>query len=164
MEARTTLLGFAIGGSGEKLLVRAVGPGLEDLGVVDYLEDPIIRFYDSGGQFGTNDDWGAELVRDYFAERNGPIGRRSRFEDGSSDKRTYSPLRRSLRPSFPTMEAKEGSLLWDIYNGDPDDSESSLANVAMRGLVGTGDEVLIAGFYIEEICPSGFSCERLARV
>ena len=148
------IAGFAIGGSGEKkLLVRAVGPGLEDLGVVDYLEDPIIRFYDSGGQFGTNDDWGASSSATILPGEMGRLGAFA-LEDDSSDSADLLTFGGGVYTAIVSNDGGEGGIaLVEIYNGDPDDSESSLANVAMRGPVGTGDEVLIAGFYIEGNLP-----------
>jgi len=148
------IAGFAVGGSGEKkLLVRAVGPGLEDLGVVDYLEDPIIRFYGSGGQFGTNDDWGTSSSATILPSEMARLGAFA-LEDGSSDSADLLTLEGGVYTAIVSNDGGEGGIaLVEIYNGDPDDSESSLANVAMRGLVGTGDEVLIAGFYIEGNLP-----------
>ena len=147
---RDIIAGFAIGGTGDKtLLVRAVGPGLENLGVADYLEDPIIRFFDSEGQFGLNDDWGAGASSTILPGEMARLGAFALDED-SADSADLLTLGGGVYTAIVSKdEGEEGIALVEIYNGDPDDSEASLANVAMRGPVGTGDEVLIAGFFIE---------------
>ena len=40
----------ALGGGSKRLLVRAVGPTLEDLGVTGYLSTPLLSVYDSSGK------------------------------------------------------------------------------------------------------------------
>ena len=53
------IAGFVLKGSGERrLLVRAVGPGLSQFGLSEYLGDPRLAIYDTGGSLlTTNDDW-----------------------------------------------------------------------------------------------------------
>jgi len=41
-----------------RLLVRAVGPALDDFGVTDTLADPEFDIWDAGEMFGTNKNWG----------------------------------------------------------------------------------------------------------
>ena len=45
-------------GTGTLMIVRAIGPSLEDLGVSNALQDPVLELYDaSGGLLASNDDW-----------------------------------------------------------------------------------------------------------
>lgn len=151
---RDIIAGFSVGGTGDKtLLVRAVGPGLEDLGVVDYLQDPIIRFYDSGGQFSSNDDWGASLSAGILPDEMSRLGAFA-LDEGSADSADLLTLGSGVYTAIVSNNGNDsGIALVEVYNGDSDDSEASLANVAMRGQVGVGDEVLIAGFFIEGNLP-----------
>ena len=53
--------GFVIAGTGDlTLLIRGVGPTLEDYGVSDVMGDPTLRVISSatGADVGFNDDWG----------------------------------------------------------------------------------------------------------
>ncbi len=52
--------GFVISGTGAlKLLIRAVGPTLANLGVTGVLADPTITLYRGGAALATNDNWNA---------------------------------------------------------------------------------------------------------
>lgn len=153
---RDIIAGFSLGGSGDKtLLVRAVGPGLEGHGVADYLQDPIISFYDLGNPipFGSNDDWADSASAGTLAEEMVRLGAFA-LDEGSADSADLLTLGSGVYTAIVSNNGSEpGIALVEIYNGDPDDSEASLANVAMRGPVGTGNEVLIAGFFIEGNLP-----------
>ncbi len=50
--------GFIIGGSGSRLLVRALGPSLTNAGVPDALQDPTLELFDGNGNaIAFNDNW-----------------------------------------------------------------------------------------------------------
>lgn len=148
------IAGFSIIGGGEKsLLARAVGPGLEDFGVSDFLEDPIVRFYDGGGQFGANDDWNQSASAGVLASEMARLGAFA-LDEGSTNSADLLTLSQGVYTAIVSNNGSEsGIALIEVYNADEDDSEASLSNVSMRGLVGTGDEVLIAGFVIEGNLP-----------
>lgn len=51
--------GFVVTGNAPKrVLVRGVGPGLVQHGLVNVLENPVLRIYDAGTVVAQNDDWG----------------------------------------------------------------------------------------------------------
>jgi hypothetical protein len=51
--------GFVVTGNAPKrVLVRGVGPGLAQHGIVRVLENPVLRIYDAGTVVAQNDDWG----------------------------------------------------------------------------------------------------------
>ncbi|MGH8019247.1 MAG: hypothetical protein ACREIA_13340, partial [Opitutaceae bacterium] len=57
---RVLITGFAIGGEAPRpVLLRAVGPGLSDLGVSSVLSDPRLRLYQDGAVIAENDNWSA---------------------------------------------------------------------------------------------------------
>ena len=153
---RDIIAGFSVGGAGEKtLLVRAVGPGIEDLGVADYLQDPIISFYELGNPIpiSSNDDWAESASAGILPEEMARLGAFA-LDEGSADSADLLTLGSGVYTAIVSNDGNDpGIVLVEIYNGDLDDSEASLANVAMRGPVGIGDEVLIAGFFIEGNLP-----------
>jgi hypothetical protein len=56
----TLIAGFVIGGGAKQMLIRAVGPRLQPLGVTGVLADPALIVYDSTGQIvAQNDNWSA---------------------------------------------------------------------------------------------------------
>ena len=54
-------VGFVIGGSTSlKVMIRAIGPGLAQFGLTDYIADPTMTLYDSkSNALATNNDWDA---------------------------------------------------------------------------------------------------------
>ena len=56
--ASVLIPGFTVSGAGAlRLLIRAVGPGLEKFGVSDTLADPTITLYRNSSAFASNDNW-----------------------------------------------------------------------------------------------------------
>jgi hypothetical protein len=49
--------GFIIEGGAARVLLRARGPSLADLGVPDVLNDPVIRLFSDSSQIDFNDNW-----------------------------------------------------------------------------------------------------------
>lgn len=150
------IAGFAIGGSGEKkLLIRAVGPGLLSQGVTDFLENPRVAFYEFGGEgsFGANDDWGQSASSEILMGEMARVGAFP-LEEGSTDSVDILPLTSGVYTAIVSNAGGDsGIALVEVYNADEGESDAALSNVSMRGPVGTGDEVLIAGFFIEGNLP-----------
>ncbi len=150
------IAGFAIGGTGEKsLLVRAVGPGLLSQGVTDYLEDPQLNFHHwLEGEIGENNDWGQSASAGILPQEMARVGAFS-LETGSTDSADLLTLESGAVYTAIVSNAggDPGIALVEVYNADEGESTSVLSNVSMRGPVGTGDEVLIAGFFIEGNLP-----------
>ncbi|MCH2613428.1 MAG: hypothetical protein MKZ70_01865, partial [Opitutales bacterium] len=99
--------------------------------------------------FGFNDDSVDGASAGTLAEEMARLGAFA-LDKGSADSADLLTLGSGVYTAIVSNNGSEaGIALVEIYNGDPDDSGASLANVAMRGPVGTGNEVLIAGFFIE---------------
>lgn len=66
--------GFIIGGTtGNKVMVRAIGPSLTALGVADALKNPSLDLYDSNGiRIGSNDSWRSSQEADIIASTLAP--------------------------------------------------------------------------------------------
>ena len=131
--------GFILTGpTSKKMIIRAIGPSLKASGVVGALQDPILELHDSAGALiAVNDDWTEE--RAAVAETGIP----------PSDP-LESAIVRSLDPGAYTaiVRGKDGSTgvgLVELYDLDQD-AGSDLVNVSTRGVVGSGDNVLIGGF------------------
>lgn len=144
--AQTLVVGFATTGEVEKqLLIRAVGPALEAFGVAGFASDPDVTLYDSGSTILTsNDDWGGN------AETKKAFGAVGAFAlvDNSLDavlleSLTSGPYTAHITPG----EQPAGVVVVEAYDVQPE-SESRLTNLSARTEVGTGDQVLIAGFVL----------------
>lgn len=144
--AQTLVVGFATTGEVEKqLLIRAVGPALEAFGVTGFASDPDVTLYDSGSTILTsNDDW------DGSVETKAAFGAVGAFAlvDNSLDavlleSLTSGPYTAHVTPG----EQLTGVVVVEAYDAQPG-SDSRLTNLSARTEVGTGDQVLIAGFVL----------------
>ncbi|WP_158277428.1 hypothetical protein [Opitutus sp. ER46] len=145
---RTLIAGFVIGGaSGSRsMLTRAVGPGLEALGLGagEVLADPKMLLFRPAGTTEQNDDWDESIADE--ASRRGAFP----LTPGSKD----AALRVDLGPGsygvhVNTAGAAPGIALLEIYD-DTKPSEKGaprLVNSSGRAYVGPG-QVLIAGFVV----------------
>ena len=145
---------FVITGEGSKqLLIRAIGPKLSDFSVPDVLPDPVIELVRLGEliPMAVNDDWedGGQAAR--IVEESIRLGAFNLSEGGRD-----SGMLISLEPGRYTARVKgSGGLtgvgLVEVYDADNSDERLSTAeviNIATRGEVGTGGDVLIAGFVV----------------
>ena len=147
LSVRTTLaaaqnlaVGFVMTGVSKPLLIRAVGPTLGDFGVGDAMADPRIGFNNSMGvEIDANDDWAASLSTTF-----GELGAFA-LGDGSKDAALRVDL--SGLGTVSVNGPTGGTVLVEVYDiGDNNDTR--LANVSARNEVGTGDNILIAGFVV----------------
>jgi hypothetical protein len=132
--------GFIITGTQNKtVILRAIGPSLPVSGA---LTDPIIELYDSAGMLiSTNDSWRDARDSEEIVSSGIPP---------SDDKE--SALLADLQPGAYTAVVRgvtglTGIGLVEVYDFDLK-ADSQLANISTRGLVQTGDNVLIGGFII----------------
>jgi hypothetical protein len=134
--------GFIITGANAKTIVaRAIGPSLGRRGVTGALADPTLQLFDANGiLIAQNDNW-----RDTQEDDIIDIGLQP------SDNRE-SAIALTLTPSSYTavmlgQNLTSGIGLIEIFDLEPSVG-SVLANISSRGLVGTGNNVLIGGFII----------------
>jgi sugar lactone lactonase YvrE len=148
------IAGFVVGGAGtsgtEPLLIRASGPALVPLGVSGTLPDPSLQLHDSGGTVAQNSSWGglASLSAE-FAQ----VGAFAWTDASSND----SALAETL-PGGPYTAVVAGASgdtgvsLAEIYDATPlgayAPTSPRLINISARVQVGTGGNILIAGFVI----------------
>jgi hypothetical protein len=148
----TLIDGFIITGTApKKVIMRALGPSLTQYGVQSALTNPTLTLYDQTGAILTsNDNWKDTQQTEIAATGLQP----------SND--LESAIVQTLPPGMYTagMNGKNGATgvgLIEVYDLDST-ADSTLGNVSTRGLVGTGDNVVIGGL----IVGSGTNPEVLA--
>ncbi len=134
-------VGFVMNGGSKPLLMRAIGPGLGPFGVGNHMPDPRVTFYGpGGGELAANDDWPSSLAG--LFEPLGAFG----LATGSKDAALQVNLAGASTAVVTGDEA--GVALVEVYDvGEGNDIR--LANVSARNRVGTGNDVLIAGFVVQ---------------
>ena len=146
LSVRTTLaaeqrltIGFVMDGAAKDLLVRTAGPALGDFGL-NGMPDPVIEVYNSGPELiASNDDWDSSLSSTF-----GPLGAFA-FVDGSQDAALVQAV--SGPNTAQTLGSTGGVVLVEAYDTDPGNG-SKLVNLSANNLVGTGSDILIAGFAV----------------
>jgi uncharacterized delta-60 repeat protein len=138
-------------GSSKKMMVRAIGPSLSQFGVADALANPLLEIHDSNGAtVAMNNDWkttqiGGLITSDQFAEIS------ATGVAPSND--AESALIVALQPGSYTAVVRgvtntTGTGVVDAFDLDAG-SSARLANIATRGLVRPGDQLMIAGFIVQ---------------
>ncbi|MFO1448888.1 MAG: hypothetical protein U1F61_12090 [Opitutaceae bacterium] len=118
-DARRLSMGFVIGGDAPKrLLIRAIGPGLERFGVPDFLSNPFLTLRALGQEapLAVNDDWGGDALSSQAFAAAGAFD----LVPGSRD----AVLLVRLPPGGYTMDAigsssTGGRVLIELYDLDP---------------------------------------------
>jgi YVTN family beta-propeller protein len=129
--------GFIIAGSDTKtIVVRAIGPSLPLAGK---LADPTLEIYDSAGALiAMDDNWNADRAHIL----NTGLAPRDEHEAAlfvSLPSGAYTAIVRNV-------SGASGIGLVELY--DMDSSHSRLANISTRGVVESGDNVMIGGFIV----------------
>jgi hypothetical protein len=155
------IAGLVVGGNSPKsVLIRAAGPALSAFGVSSALADPVLTITNSAGQVvARNDDW---EVGDNPATVSAAASRLGAFafKAGSRDAAVLA----SLPPGNYTAIVSganntTGVALVEAYDADPDAATSrsrKLVNIATRGQVQGGENVLIAGLVVSGPGPRTF--------
>jgi hypothetical protein len=148
------IAGFAIGGGSssgtDTVLLRASGPALAPFGVAGALPDPQLELHDAGGLLATNDGWaGNEQVSSLASS----VGAFAWGSPSSHDSALVESL--STGPYSTVIAGADGDTgiaLAEVYDTTPSGAYTTasprLINISARVQVGTGANVLIAGFVI----------------
>jgi uncharacterized delta-60 repeat protein len=140
------IAGFVVAGAGEQqILLRAVGPGLRVHGVSDVLEQPTLRLFDGAGAFvGAATDWTTDASIPAAADTVGA------FPLDPTDGDAAALV--TLQPGVYTAHLVDRFGLGGVALGEvylvPGANPGVLSNVSLRGPVGAGDSVLVAGFVV----------------
>ncbi len=149
--SQTLIVGFVVTGTGNKnLLLRGMGPSLAPLGVVNALTDPVLRLHDStGAEVANNDDWGgsAAMVNSFAS-----VGA---FVPAANSKDAALQQVVSSGPyTFHVIaNGTAGVALAELYDADNVEGAAKVVNLSARTQVGTGENILIAGFVITGNAP-----------
>lgn len=142
--------GFIITGSAaKKVLLRAIGPSLADSGVVGALANPTLELNKPDGSTVFNDNW----------KENETEVRATTIPPPND---LESAIVVTLQPGFYTAVVRglvggqpngAGVALVEAYDLDGAQLET-LANISTRGLVQTGENVMIGGFIVGGTVPA----------
>ena len=148
--ADTLIVGFVVSGAGGRsLLVRGVGPTLSTFNVGGALTDPRITLFSGANQMATNDDWGQAANSTMIASTASSVGAFP-LPSGSRDSAWFNQLNAGgYTVQVAGAGGATGVALMETYDAGGT-SSARLANVSARSAVGTGPEILIAGFVVHE--------------
>lgn len=136
--------GFIISGTQpKKVIVRAIGPSLTGFGVPGALDNPVLELHDSSQTIASNDDW---------------MDAPNRQEIIDSGLAPTHNLESAILITLPAGNAAYTAIVRGVNQGtgiglieayDLDRTvDAKLANIATRGFVQTGDNVMIGGFIV----------------
>jgi hypothetical protein len=147
------IAGLVVGGTTPKtVLVRAAGPALGDFGVSGALTDPVLTIINSNSQvIAQNDNWDSGNNAAAISAAAARVGA-FQFKPGSRD----AAFLATLAPGSYTATVSgtgntTGIALVEAYDADADAATSrsrKLVNIATRGQVSAGDNILIAGLVV----------------
>ena len=129
--------------STKRVLVRGLGTST---GVNGALADPILKIYDANGQIASNDNWRAAQQAEITASGFAPASDNEAAViinlAGAANNSGYTAI-------LSGVNGGTGIGLVEVYDLDAE-SFADLGNVSTRGLVGTGNSVLIGGFVVTD--------------
>jgi len=148
VSVRTTLaanqvliVGLSMSGGSKSVLLRAVGPGLGAFGVPGTMPDPKLALYNGETQVDANDNWGggAALSTDFAS-----VGAFA-LPAASLDAALTRPIEGGRTMQVSGSQA--GNVIVEAYDLGSANTPR-LVNISARNQVGTGSDVMIAGFTI----------------
>lgn len=152
---QTLIVGSVLGGantSGTRpLLLRVAGPSLTLLNVGNPLPDPVLTFLSGSTTLATNDNWSGDATIRQMGAR---LGAFPFLSDQSADAALYisSATARDYTMHVDGVAANGGVALAELYDGGGTDfpfvGAPRLKNISGRTQVGTGGDILIAGFVL----------------
>ena len=136
------IAGFIISANEPKdVLVRAIGPSLTQFGVAGVLANPALEIHDqTGALIASNNDW--------QDSQKAAIEARGLAPANAAEAAVSLTLLPGAYTAVMSDEANGGGIgLIEVYDLNPA-SDSRLANISTRGLVGTQEDVMIGGFIL----------------
>jgi hypothetical protein len=141
--------GFIITGSvPKKVILRGIGPSLQNGGqpFAGRMADPTLELHDTDSVIASNNDWQETQAAEIQQSGIPPTNPKE------------AAIVRTLAPGAYTVILRghnntTGTALVEAYDLDPAGA-SELANLSSRGLVGTGDNILIGGFFTGPVTAS----------
>jgi hypothetical protein len=133
--------GFIITGSVPKhVLLRAIGPSLTGSGIPGALADPVLELHGPGAFVTiTNDNWRDTQEAEIQATGIPPTNNLESAIDATLAPGNYTAIVKGKNNT-------SGVALVEVY--DLQQSVGKLANISTRAFVGTGSDIVIAGFIL----------------
>ena len=131
---------IVVGTDPKKVIIRAIGPSLADMGVPDALADPILELHMSDGSVVTNDNWRDTQEQEIIDSTVPPSNNLESAIVATLDPNPYTAIVRGKNNGT-------GVGLVEVYDLDQA-ANSQLANISTRGFVDIGDNVMIGGFIV----------------
>jgi hypothetical protein len=148
--ADTMIAGFVVRDGTLPVLLRAVGPTLADFGVNDPMSDPSIALVDQQNQtLASNDDW--HDPDGVTAEQMTAVGAFA-LPDDSKDAALRYTADKPITMLINSTDSSRKVALAELYV-ESGPATGHLVNLATRGPVGTGTDVLIGGFVLSGTQP-----------
>lgn len=148
------IVGFVVGGSGtsgsETIFARASGPALAPFGVTGTLPDPQLQLYSGATVLGTNNGWGGSSQ---IARAAATVGAFPWADTASHDSALLQTLPAGgYTANISGQGGDSGVALAELYDNTPSGTYTPriprIVNISARVQVGTGANILIAGFVI----------------
>lgn len=136
---RTVTVGFVVNAGRRDVVVRAAGPTLAPFGLVSAMADPRLELFRGGTKVAENNDWPAALAPTLAALGAFP------FPTASRDAALQFPFDGAYTVQATGTTA--GVVLIEGYDAGTG-GDARLVNLSARNRVGTGADILIAGFFV----------------
>ncbi|MBI5381039.1 MAG: N-acetylmuramoyl-L-alanine amidase [Opitutae bacterium] len=137
--AQTVIVGFVVEGGAKDILVRAAGPTLAQLGLTTAMSDPRIELRRGETLVAANNDWPAALAPTATA-----LGAFD-FLSSSRDAALLQNLDGAC--TVHTSGTAAGTVVVEAYDAGGN-AAARVVNLSARNRVGTGVDILIAGFVV----------------
>ncbi len=132
-------VGFVVSGGAKPVLIRAIGPTLGAFGVGGAHTDPKIELFSGSAKIDENDSWAASLAPTFAS-----VGAFA-LTAGSADAALLRPINGAHTARIAGPGA--GVILLEAYDAGTG-NVPRIVNVSARNFVGTGGDILIAGFVV----------------
>jgi sugar lactone lactonase YvrE len=151
------IAGFVVegpSGVNKQVLIRGVGPALAQFGVTGLLAQPSISLYNSAQEvIASNTGWGTNPNAAELATVMSQVGAFA-LAPGSADSALLATVTAgAYSVELSGVGSTTGVGLIEVYEVDASDP-TLLANISTRAQVGTGGNILIAGFVVEGSQPA----------
>lgn len=136
---QNVIVGFVVNGAPKDLLIRAAGPALAAFGLTSAMADPRLELYGGSIKITENNDWMPALAPTFSSLGAFPFAAASR--DAALLQSLSGPHTVQVTGTAGGVVLVEG---YDAGHGNA----ARLINLSARNRVGTGADVLIAGFFV----------------
>jgi hypothetical protein len=128
----------------KRVMIRGIGPSL---GITGALADPVLKVFDStGAQIATNDNWRSAQQAEISASGLAPANDK---EAAVIVNLAGAAARSNFTAVLSGANGGAGIGVIEVYDLDAE-SFADFGNIATRGFVGTGANVLIGGFIVRD--------------